>query len=357
MKKILTLFLVIAMLFSLSSCGEKTSNDTVSNSKSVSKAITKADTIEELDELVLKDVTDTITALTTEFEKLSTDIATYDKYKTDSNKVKGFYDKVQNDTKLLCIRLREYSSVYAELILSSDKSFDDKYDEFDALYDSVYEDARDEIYDEIYDGILDDMYDVFYDGILDDAYDNIPYDEWSDARSDEYDLWSDTRSEVYDIWSDAGSDIYDFWSDMRGEMWDKDIEKAKEKLQDFKDDIEILYGKSSEQEKANNDSKNDEVAKETTSTQSSTDDKHWKQFLEDYENWVDDYIEIVKKYSENPTDTSILSDYSEMVTELAEWQTEAEKLEEELEDASPEELAEFSAELLKIAAKIAEATY
>ena len=60
---------------------------------------------------------------------------------------------------------------------------------------------------------------------------------------------------------------------------------------------------------------------------------------------VADYIEIVKKYSENPTDTSILSDYSEMVTELAEWQTEAEELEEELEDVSPEELAEFSAEL------------
>jgi len=46
-----------------------------------------------------------------------------------------------------------------------------------------------------------------------------------------------------------------------------------------------------------------------------------------------------------------------MITELAEWQTEAEEMEEELEDASPEELAEYSAELLKIAAKIAEAAY
>lgn len=210
MKKFLTLLLAITMLFSLSACGEKTTNDTVSNSKSVSKTtVTKAYNIEELDELVLKDVTDTITTLNTEFEKLSTDINTYDKYKTDIGKVKDFYDRVQNDTKLLCIRLREYSSAYAELILSSDKSFDDKYDEFDALYDSVYEDARDEIYDEIYDGVLDDMYDRFYDGILDDAYDNIPYEKWSDARADEYDLWSDTRSEVYDIWSDAGSDIYD----------------------------------------------------------------------------------------------------------------------------------------------------
>ena len=319
--------------------------------------VTKAYNIEELDELVLKDVTDAITTLNTEFEKLSTDINTYDKYKTDIGKVKDFYDRVQNYTKLLCISLRKYSSAHAELILSSDKSFDDKYDEFDALYDSVYEDERDEIYDEIYDGVLDDMYDRFYDGILDDAYDNIPYEKWSDARADEYDLWSDTRSEVYDIWSDAGSDIYDFWSDMRGEMWDKDIEKAKKKLQDFKDDIEILYGKSSEKEKTNDSSKNDETTKETTSTQSSTDEKQWKQFLEDYEDWIDDYIKIVKKYSENPTDVSILSDYTEMITELAEWQTKAEEMEEELEEASPGELAEYSAALLKIAAKIAEAEY
>lgn len=82
------------------------------------------------------------------------------------------------------------------------------------------------------------MYDTFYNGILDDAYDDAPYDEWSDARSDEYDWWSDTRSDVYDEWSDFRSDVYDFWSDMRSELWDDDIEKAENKLKDFKEDIE-----------------------------------------------------------------------------------------------------------------------
>lgn len=197
MKKFLALLLAIGMLLSLSACVEKTTNDTVSNSKSVSKAtVTKANSLEELNEQVLKDVENTITTLNTEWGNLSTEIDTYDEYKNNIDKVKGFYGKIQNDTQLLCIRLREYSSAYAELILTSDKSFDDKYDDFDMLYDTVYEDARDEIYDEIYDGVLDDMYDVYYDEILGGAYDNIPYDEWSDARSDEYDLWSDTRSEV-----------------------------------------------------------------------------------------------------------------------------------------------------------------
>ncbi len=83
----------------------------------------------------------------------------------------------------------------------------------------------------------------------------------------------------------------------------------------------------------------------------------WKQFLEEYEEWVDEYIEITKKYKDNPSDISILSDYTEMMTELADWSTKTEDMEKELSNASPAELAEYSAELARIAAKIAKATY
>ena len=54
---------------------------------------------------------------------------------------------------------------------------------------------------------------------------------------------------------------------------------------------------------------------------------------------------------------SILSDYTDMKTEMAEWTSKAEDMEKELEDASPAELAEYSAELLRIAAKIEKAAY
>lgn len=92
---------------------------------------------------------------------------------------------------------------------------------------------------------------------------------------------------------------------------------------------------------------------ETTSNS----EKEWKKFLNDYEDWVDDYVAILKKYQNNPTDMSILSDYADMMTELADWQSKTEKMQEELEKASPAEVAEYSAELLKIAAKITEAAY
>ncbi|MBQ3021720.1 MAG: hypothetical protein IJD91_00135 [Clostridia bacterium] len=98
----------------------------------------------------------------------------------------------------------------------------------------------------------------------------------------------------------------------------------------------------------------EEEVDEEPEQKESTGEKEWRKFLEDYENWVDDYIKILKKYEENPTDLSILSDYADMMLELADWEAKTEKMEEELENASPGEVAEYSAELLRIAAKMAE---
>lgn len=101
-----------------------------------------------------------------------------------------------------------------------------------------------------------------------------------------------------------------------------------------------------------NSAENDEESPAKTAS-----DAEWKQFLKEYEEWVDEYIEITKKYQDNPSDLSILSDYTDMMTEMAEWTSKAEDMEKELEDASPAELAEYSAELLRIAAKIEKAAY
>lgn len=255
MKKLITLISLIAVLTSLSACGEKTTNDiSTGSSSSVSctsadktksaSEIIKVNSEEEAEELITKDVEETIAELESEIEKLTVDIDSYDKYKDNIDTVSDFCDTIQKETELLCIRLEEYSAAYAEFLISSDKSFDDKYDELDFIYDNIYDEACEEIYDRIYDDILDEFYDKFYDGILDKAYDEIPYKEWSDARSDAYDLWSDTRSAVYDLWSDTRSDIYDFWSDMRSKVYKKNEEKANKKLADFKEDIDTLKKKA-----------------------------------------------------------------------------------------------------------------
>ena len=107
----------------------------------------------------------------------------------------------------------------------------------------------------------------------------------------------------------------------------------------------------------NNSSASSEETEPADSDVEETSSTDWESFLDEYEAWVDDYIEIVKKYKNNPTDMSILSDYSAMMTEMADWSTKADGVASELEDASPSELAKYSARLAKIAAKLAEAAY
>lgn len=92
------------------------------------------------------------------------------------------------------------------------------------------------------------------------------------------------------------------------------------------------------------------TVKETTTT---TATNAWKQFLIDYDGFVDEYVEIIKKYKENPADMSILSEYTDMVSKTSEWNQKAYTLEEDLE---VEESLEYSAELLRILQKITDAT-
>lgn len=282
---------------------------------------------DELNEVVSTDVENTISAIKSNYEKLVTEIDTYEKYLENTDKIEAFYKQVYEDTKSLCIRMREYSINYAEEIMASDKSNDDKYKDFEELYDCIYDDAGDDIYDEIYDGILDDIYNDFYDGILDDAYDNgAPYDEWSDARSDEYDWWSETRSDVYDEWSDFRSDVYDFWSDMRSELWDDDIERAEEKIVDFREDVEKIKSKSIQSEaQTSNEERSDSTSEDTESKDADENEElvdgmrpEFKEAMDSYEAFYDEYCNIMKKYAENPSDMKLIADYTDMLTKAAE---------------------------------------
>jgi hypothetical protein len=83
----------------------------------------------------------------------------------------------------------------------------------------------------------------------------------------------------------------------------------------------------------------------------STDDYAWTQFLKDYEEWVDSYIVLLKKYNDNPTDFSILSDYMEQLEKLAEWSEKAEKIQ---SDLSGDDLKEYIDTMSRIIQKLSQ---
>ena len=229
MKKVIAFIVTAAMICSLAACG----GVTVSNGE---KKIS-VNTIEELEEIVEKDVTDTVDGLRAEYEQLTAEIDTYDKYVDNIDKVNEFYTRINEENRAICIRMREYSITYTELVLKSGGSNSDKYDAIGDLYDCIYDDACGDIYDGIYDNLMGDMYDTIYDGVVSDGYDHVSYKEWSDMLSDAYKMGSDSLSDIYGEWSDALSDIYGFWADVSGDLWNDDTDKVNEEITKFMEDI------------------------------------------------------------------------------------------------------------------------
>ena len=86
MKKIIAFLLTAVIICSLTACG----GETVSNGeKEVSVS-----TVEELEGIVEKDVTDTLDGLRAEYEQLTAEIDTYDKYVENIEKVNEFYNRI-----------------------------------------------------------------------------------------------------------------------------------------------------------------------------------------------------------------------------------------------------------------------
>jgi hypothetical protein len=69
------------------------------------------------------------------------------------------------------------------------------------------------------------------------------------------------------------------------------------------------------------------------------------QFIKDYEEFVDSYIVIIKKMKANPTDMTILSEYTEMAKNAATMQTNAGNCAD----------SKYAAKLTKLATKMAKA--
>lgn len=326
----------------------------------------KASTIDELNELVPQEIDSRVVALNEKYEKLQTEIDTYDKYIANKEKMTDYYASVYNDMQDTCIRMREYCVKYAQIILESDKANDEKYDDLEEMYDVVYDDAGEDIYDEFYDGVLEDIYDVYYDGILDEAYDTVEYEEWSNARSEEYENWSDTRSDTYELWSDFRSEVYEFWSDLRSEFWDDDLDSAKDKIQDFQNDIVELKEEGGAKEKESEQpEKNSEanIEKEDSQSDKKKDNSEvdteemrpeFKEAMDSYEAFYDEYCEFMKKYNANPTDTELISSYGDIMTEMVEMTEKFEAWEEN--DLNTAELKYYIEVNNRVAQKLVDVT-
>ena len=100
---------------------------------------------------------------------------------------------------------------------------------------------------------------------------------------------------------------------MGSKLYQEKEDKALEEIEEFRQDIEkIKNGISSE----NNIEQSMENKQENTNATSNSEELNtdFKNAMDSYEKYIDEYIAFMKKYFENPTDTSLLTQYASMLT-------------------------------------------
>lgn len=294
--------------------GTETGNPT--SNAAFDTTLRSASSIEKLESVVDAHVSECVQALVKEWETLSADIDTFEKYQDNMDVIEEFHTHIEDSASQILVMICNYGVSYADLVLQSGSSTKDMYKAFEDFKDCIYEDACEYVKDDIYEDLLEDVKDYYYDGIINDAKDSVKYSDWSDARGDAYNLWSDARGEVYGEWSDIRGDLYSFYSDIRSELYSGDIDGATDELEDFRNKYSNRSTTTS-----NVIESSEAVSNVTADTQKEFDNSNsgdeirpeFKEAMDSYEAFYTEYCKFMKEYSENPTDLTLLTKYTDML--------------------------------------------
>jgi hypothetical protein len=125
----------------------------------------------------------------------------------------------------------------------------------------------------------------------------------------------------------------------------ENADEAAKQLEKYKSGKKIRFNSEIVEEKFDSGSStsNSSEAEKSDESNSTSD---CEEFLKGYEDFMDSYIAILKKYKNNPTDASILSEYTSVLSEASEWSSKT-------ADCAAD--AEFAAKFTEIQMKIANA--
>ncbi|MFZ4401919.1 MAG: DUF6591 domain-containing protein [Bacteroidales bacterium] len=98
----------------------------------------------------------------------------------------------------------------------------------------------------------------------------------------------------------------------------KDLAEAELQLAKYKKGKKIRFNSEIVEEKFDSESSSSSSSNSESATSSNVD---CDEYLKGYEKFMNDYIDILKKYKKNPTDASILAKYTTIMSEATEWST------------------------------------
>lgn len=288
-----------------------------------------------------QDVADTVAALTADYETLVAEVATYEDYIANTDRVEAFYDQLVSETTALCERIYGYAAERAEDVLGMEPGSAERDELVGSIYDEFYDEALEMVNDEILSGILEGLYDQYYDGVIDEAYygaveeDTLDYDEWYDISDDAYDVWEDARDEVHDVFDDARDDIYDLFSDMQSAMWDEDEEALEKVIRAFEEDCGYT---PAEDDGDDADDEEDDIVTGTADHEGLSEE--FLAVMSELETFMDEFYVLMEEYLADPENP-------EMIEKLENFLVEYEGMEDKLEGFDEDNLSQEELEYLE----------
>lgn len=310
MKRILSVFFVTVLSFSLVACGGETTTTNDKETKQPEVACDRNDlnsiltAMETECETAIKSITDESVIV---FEKIG---ETYESYSDNKEVVTEFYTESFDRAKELYNTLESISVDYFKCVASNgikdydvwDGSMEDFYDTWDDGMEDFY-DAWDEIYEDLYDKT---------DELIENGEDNLSYGEYFDVWSDMYNEYFDSWSAMYDEYSDAWSKTYHNYSNVWSGFYNDNT------------NVEELLKKAAEEKtetKPEDTTSKEEIIVEEENESDTTElvdgmRPEFKEAMDSYEAFYDEYCDFMVKYKANPTDTKLITEYADMMKKV-----------------------------------------
>lgn len=255
----------------------------------------------------------------------------YSNYKDNHQAVKDYYSGVEMDSQDLYDLMKDSAITYYEMIQDT-VGFDD-YSSWNSAMDDFYKTWNDTIddYYKDWNGSYEDIYDGL-DDIISDGYDVADYSEVSDAWSTMYEDYSASWSSMYDLHSNFWSYMYTLHSEVWGEMYDNNLDidaavaVAEAELAE-KESNKETGAVEAEETKVTEKPIGTEASTANADTSSDGVSAEFKETMDSYEKFFDDYVDIMQKMADNPSDLTILGKYTEFMGKYTETMTKFESME------------------------------
>lgn len=326
MKRMLAVLLAVVMTVAMVGCSPR---ENVGDEKMV-QAPYDPSTPESILEGIEADFTATAVYLEAQWEVAAGCLGTtFKSYCENKQSLTDWYELVGSESDALFARTSERAAEYFEMCAGLAER-DERIAAMDAFEIAVNDDYYVQYKDLVYSDLLERPKNEYYNGVLDDPEATPKYMDWVNAHSEAYSQWVEAHSDFYTSWVDAKSGLYSDWVTARGVVREgvADEESGFESDLEQTEETETTTESITEATTETITESTEENTTEEAADNRSDISPEFKEMMDSYEQFFDEYIAFMENYDSEETGVLALVNYADMLAEYAQMIESMEEMDE-----------------------------